>query len=168
MLPGIDLRIANLIKAVQQIILPALPSEEKLAQEQARLVVGHLNIIQQQWKYAVRFEAGSLSAMTALAERIVDELSGAQREALEQALAGAKKADHADLNSIEQAIISLGSAIDAVILGDEGRMPLPQGVIDAVLDYGTRQSLRERVWFAGNGLDPDKAQLPELSEVIQD
>ena len=65
MLPSIDLRIANMIKALEQVILPALPKRERLARDQANLVIGHLRLMSPQWKTAVRFEEVTLDLIAA-------------------------------------------------------------------------------------------------------
>lgn len=166
MLPSIDLRITNMIKAISDIVLPALPAHEKLAQEQARLIIGHLAIIKDQWKLAVRFERGSFEAMHALAEKLVGHVDGEQAAALRAAITMVALTDRADSDALVAGIKTLGTAVDAVILGDDGTRPLSKAAQDAVLDYGERQAMRERTWFAGTGIDPDKSELPSLSEVI--
>ena len=53
MLPDIDLRLTNTIKALSDVVLPALPTGEALAREQAQLAIAHLGLVQQQWKAAL-------------------------------------------------------------------------------------------------------------------
>ena len=63
MLPSIDLRIQNLVKALQEVVVPAIPERERLARDQAMLVIGHLRMIAVQWKSALLFEAQSLDGL---------------------------------------------------------------------------------------------------------
>lgn len=42
MLPNITLRIENLIKAMETIVIPAVDPDNDLATEQAQLIIGHL------------------------------------------------------------------------------------------------------------------------------
>ena len=67
MLPSLDVRFRNMVKAMQEVVAPAIRDDEKLAQEQVRLVVGHLSIMKEQWKTAVRYEAGSFRMISELA-----------------------------------------------------------------------------------------------------
>lgn len=165
MLPSIDLRIDNLLKALEQVILPALPDSARLAQEQVRLVAGHLAIIKSQWKHALRFESGSLDTMIDLARTLAGAVTEAQAHGLQTALAAVDGTDRHDLAAIEGAVGTLGKAVDAVILGDDGRQPLSVAARRAIMDYGRRQSLRERAWFVGHGLDPDKGELPPIDAI---
>ena len=40
MMPSIDLRLASMIRAVEEVLLPALSGHSGLAQEQAQLLLG--------------------------------------------------------------------------------------------------------------------------------
>lgn len=165
MLPSIDLRIATLVKAIQQVILPALPASERLAQEQARLIVGHLGMIADQWKHALPFELRSLENMRALAEELAPLVAPAQSTALTTALAATADTDPTSIEPVQAAICTIGKAVDAVILGDDGRIPLPDAARKAILRYGKAQSFRERAWFGGSGQDPDRAELPAIRDI---
>jgi hypothetical protein len=162
MLPNIDIRLANCIKALEEIVIPSLPDGERMAREQSLLVIGHLRMIGAQWKHALRFETRSFEAMAALASDIAanePEFSGE----LADALAATQTADRGDIDAVEAAICRVGHAIDKAILGDEGTKPLSAASVAAILDYGQKQAMRERVWFKGNGLDPDAAILPDFA-----
>jgi hypothetical protein len=165
MLPNIDLRLANCIKALEEVIIPSLPDGERMAREQALLVIGHLRMIGGQWKQALRFETTSLEAMTALAREISasdPQFSGE----LSTALAAIEAIDRRDINAVEAAICRVGAAVDKAILGEDGTLPLSPAAVAAILDYGEKQALRERAWFKLCGLDPDTAELPAIEEVL--
>ena len=166
MLPSIDLRIANMIKALEQVILPALPKRERLARDQANLVMGHLRMMSTQWKAAARFEETTLDGMIGLAERLAGIIGGATQHRLAAAVADARLADRRDVDSLEAAYNALGRVVDDAILGGEDHAPLPQAAVDALLDYGAVQSHRERTWFKGNGLDPHASELPEIDAIL--
>ncbi|MCB2051193.1 MAG: hypothetical protein KDE63_07160 [Novosphingobium sp.] len=166
MLPSLDVRFNNLIKAVEQVIGPVIPKEEKLAQEQVRLVVGHLTIMKEQWKDAVRFEAGSYRLMRGLAENLVPLVDDDQASDLRAALSETQATPEDNIDRLNAAICTLGTSIDRVILGEDGRKPLSKEARLVLLDYGEASSLRDRVWFRGNGIDPDRESLPPLEDVI--
>ena len=50
--PDIDLRLQSMLKALTDVIVPALPAQERMAREQAGLLIGHLQIISEQWRHA--------------------------------------------------------------------------------------------------------------------
>ncbi len=166
MLPNIDLRIANMVKALEQVILPALPRDQRLARDQAMLVAGHLRMLGDQWKAALRYERISLDALAGLARDLIPAAPAALGRRLEDALTAAQGCDRESVIALEQANIALGHAVDAVILGGEAHTPLPQASIDAILDYALRHARRERTWFKRNGLDPDRGDLPDLAAML--
>lgn len=161
MLPNIDIRLANCIKALEEIVIPSLGESERMAREQALLVIGHLRMIGAQWKHAARFEAKSFEAMAALAGEIAANEPDFRGE-LADALDATGTVDRGDIDAVEAAICRVGKAIDKAILGDEGTMALSAASVAAILDYGQKQAVRERVWFKGSGLDPDAAILPDF------
>lgn len=170
MLPGIDLRLQNVLKALREVVLPAIPPDQRLARDQAMLAIGHIAIVADQWREAARYEAGSLSRLIALAEHLTAdatiEVEGDVQRRLEEALIRATAADPSDLRQAEGLIQELGTLIDAVILGAGRPGTLPPTLLDAVLSYGEAQAHRERVWFAGTKLDPDVAELETIADML--
>jgi len=169
MLPSIDLRIQNLVKALVEVVLPALPPTERLARDQAALVVGHLRMIAEQWKFALRFESQSLDHLLDLAGNLAaaDVPMGAElRRRLAASVAKFRSTDRADGNAIETAIIDIGADIDQVIQGDGTESRIPAELMRLVLQYGAIQARRERTWFQGNMLDPGRAGLPSIAEML--
>ena len=45
--PSIELRLRTMIRAVTEVILPAVNPHDSLAQEQAQLLIGHLHALLQ-------------------------------------------------------------------------------------------------------------------------
>jgi len=166
MLPGIDLRLKNMIKSLEAVVLPAIPADQSLAQEQARLLIGHLAIIKDQWRHAVRFERGSFENMVDLAQQLCVHVDEEQAQLLRDALAHVGHVDKADIDALNCGICSVGAAVDTVILGDDGRKPLSREARKVILDYGAKNALRERIWFQGVGIDPDRSELPPVAEAI--
>jgi hypothetical protein len=166
MLPNIDLRIANMIKALEQVILPALPRDQRLARDQALLIAGHLRMLGGQWKEALRFEQISLDDLAGLARTLSGLVDAPFREPLETALASAQAVDRTSITALEQSFTALGTVVDATILGGAGHIPLPSAAHDAVLAYGMRHARRERTWFKAAHLDPDHADLPAIEAML--
>jgi hypothetical protein len=164
MLPNIDVRIATLVKALEQVILPALPANERLARDQAMLLIGHLHMIGQQWKHALRFECATLDELIRLAAALADVQDGEWGGRLRAAIASAREADRSSVDALEAAYNELGHAVDAVIRSEA---PLGPAAVDAILAYGERQAWRERTWFKAVGIDPDRAELPNIEDVLR-
>lgn len=160
MLPSIELRIQNLVKALSQVVLPAIDPGNGLAREQAQLVIAHLHLIAQQWTRAPAFEAGSLAALQALAERLADLADGGR--VTSQAGAELRSALGRDFATLGNAVARL-----IVATGEDGAPAFRAQLDEQVLEYGAHQAWRERVWFAGSGLDPDRASLPSIDEMLR-
>ena len=173
MLPSIELRIQNLIKALSQVVLPAIDPENELAREQAQLVIAHLQLIALQWDKAYSFERIALRAMQNLAAALCNTASGGPRTsaataALRRALEERAMADPRTATAAAQAITALGGAVDEMILAistdaDATTRTETQAII---LDYAKHQAHRERVWFAANNLDPDRGKLEAIDTML--
>jgi len=161
LLPSIELRIQNLIKALSQVVLPAIDPGNALAREQAQLVIGHLQLIAVQWDKALPFEAQSLAALRELGQRLASAAEGGS--ATVQAAAQLREA-----LAVREDGAALGSAIDSLIraASADGAAGFRAQLDQAVLEHGALQAWRERVWFAGNGLDPDPSALPSIDEML--
>jgi hypothetical protein len=166
MLPNIDLRIANLVKALEQVILPALPANQRLARDQVQLAIGHLRMLGGQWKTALHYEKISLNDLAGLARDLSVNVEGQLKTVLNTALETALSCDHGNVDALEQANKTLGQAVDTVILGGETHEPLSQAATDAILGYSLRHARRERIWFQANQLDPDRVDLPDIATML--
>ena len=164
--PDIDLRLAPLTKALTEVVLPALPASERLARDQVMLVIGHLGMITQQWKLALSFELESYAALCTLAQNLVPLLDDGKLVAeLGTAIDAASDIDRTNYDNVQDASRALAALVDRAISDDYRSRPLDPRIRDAVLEHADRQGRRERIWFAGNGLDPDQqAALSTLFE----
>ena len=120
MLPNIDLRLANCIKALEEVVIPSLSDGERMAREQALLVIGHLRMIGGQWKHALRFETASLDAMSALARTISASDPGFSGE-LADALGGIETIDRRDIDTVEAAICPCGKSLSVDVQEEQAR-----------------------------------------------
>lgn len=173
MLPDIDVRLQNVLKAINEVVIPALPKHDKLATEQAILAAGHLEMIRKQWSRANQYENGSLLNMIKLAKNLLSltdaEIPPELRERLSTELQGIDEHNphSASIEYISGCIYSLGRLIDEVILADDRSVPLPASLRDAVLEYGQKHAERERIWFQDNHLDPERSKLPPVESLFE-
>ena len=122
MLPNIDLRIANMVKALEQVILPALPRDQRLARDQAMLVAGHLRMLGDQSKAALRYERISLDDLAGLSRDLIPAAPAPLGQRLEHALAEAEGCDRESVTALEQANLKIVSLEKSIVeLGDARR-----------------------------------------------
>jgi|SRR6516165_2026209 hypothetical protein len=172
MLPNFNTRFENAVKALEQVILPAIPNEQSLAREQTLLLINHLQLIGIQWKPAVKFELTSYNRLCELARAMLESKdSNVTQEigkALQSALNDRERLDQNDLDEIERAKSELGLLIDRVISGSESSKPLGPTITEAILDYGARQAWCDRVWFSSTKLDPENHELPTIDHMLSE
>ena len=166
--PDIDLRLKSVLKALSDVILPALPASERLARDQANLVIGHLTIIAEQWQYALNFELENLAQACALAGELAGmNFDSALGDDLIAALSAAAAVDRNNYQAVTAIHRALKTLIDALIAADHHSAPMPPALLDAVLRYNRCRAPRERVWHRGAGLDPDAASLPSIASLFR-
>ena len=76
MTPSVDERLASIIRALTEVVLPHLPEDASLAQEQVHLSVGHLQILRAQFDATPAFEREELDDNKALAAALVATIKG--------------------------------------------------------------------------------------------
>jgi hypothetical protein len=173
-----DLQIKSILKAMNDVVLPAVDPNNKLAQEQARLCMGLLGLMARQLPLQFRFDCDELARLTAFSaelQRIAGGAGGTHtREsvaALEQASAAASallaRAKVAPAE-IEQAVRTLREGTGTVISSvfREGDDVVQDRVQKATLAMSREQLLRERAWVITQGWEPDPASVPPIEELL--
>ena len=173
MTPDIGMRLGTIARALQQVVIPALPADQVLAIEQATLCLGHLGIIGEQLNYVADYDATCLADMTDLAEQLVTASAGGPRtqaatEALRDLLTRAGASPHGMAATAKDQRNALAAAIDALVRasGLDAETDFLAASQRLVLGHGARQSFRDRAWFKGCGLDPDRAALPSIPQLL--
>lgn len=157
MTPNVDERLASVIRALTEVVLPHLPPEASLAQEQVHLAVGHLQILRAQIDSVPAYEREELDDAIAIGEAVHGGVSGgAATQAACTALAGtlamavpvdapaARKRRQAIHDAIEALVRATAQDGDAV-----GKAALSQ----IILDMEGSRALKDRHWFAPFGFD---------------
>ena len=167
--PDLDLRLKSVMKALSDVVLPALPAGERMARDQVNLALGHLAIIAEQWPYALRFELAALDESLALAAEMLGLLEDdAQVAMLESSLARAATLDREDYADVAAFHRALKDELAQAVEVGAGARPLSGALIDAVLCHNARRAPRERSWCRASGLDPDGPRLPPLRTLFED
>ena len=154
MIPTIDERLASVVRALTEVILPHLPPEASLAQEQAHLAVGHIQIIRAQLDQAPAYERGELDDAVALGLTLGSEVTGgpltvAAKTVLAQTVAAA---DGSDVRGQRQAIRVAVQELVRAASGDgdaAGRAALNREILRAE----AARSQKDREWVAPFGFD---------------
>lgn len=149
MIPDTDERLASVVRALTDVILPALPPEAGLAQEQVQLCVGQLQILRAQLDSILAFEAEELTDAVALGEELIGMSDhGGLRSALAAARTAQTPADiRGARNTIHAAIADFVTAPAEHAPSDRNR------VHDAVMRAEKRRVVKDRRWFAPFGFD---------------
>lgn len=166
--PDLDLRLQSVMKSLSDVILPALPADERLAREQTQLVLGHLDIIARQWKHALNLELKNLALACELAGDLANmNIDSALGDDLIAALAVAAEIDRSDYDAVSQTHRALKLVIDRLLAPRHGDECLSREMLDAVLRYNERRARRERIWHGLAGLDPDASRLPPIATLFE-
>jgi hypothetical protein len=146
--PNVDERLASLIRSLGQVVLPHLPPEASLAQEQVHLALGHLQILRAQIDAAPAFEAEEAADAAAHARALAD-LGGPGAAALLAALAAGTTGHPRDR------VTALHDAMDHYIAAawTDGDTAHQAAVSALVLAYENVRVQKDRAWCAPFGFD---------------
>ncbi|MFM6852492.1 MAG: hypothetical protein ACKOUM_00235 [Sphingopyxis sp.] len=150
--PNIDDRLASVIRALSDIILPSLPVDAGLAVEQAQLCIGQLQIIHSQINQTPDFERDEADDARALALALVDGAAGGARSmaavaALDRAVDGGGPPRHARH--------AINTAIDALVqaMAQDGDPAWRQSATQSLIRMEGERAMKDRRWFQPMGFD---------------
>lgn len=175
MRPGIQIK--SVIKALTDVVLPAVDPQNKLAQEQVRLAIGMLGLLAYQLPRQFRFDRDELARLIGFARDLrecarggtqtnaaVDVLVEASRTA-SRVLEGARTAPE----ELEQQIRLLRSLSGAVIaqVHIEGEPACRDLVGGLVLQMSREQLLRDRALLISQGWEPEPDAVPAIDTLLE-
>jgi hypothetical protein len=151
--PSVDDRLGSVLRALQTVVLPALPESASLAREQVMLAMGHIQIIQAQRDATPAFEEGELADIRAMADAVLalDETPAtcaAERAALAAALADKTAPTRTATEAIR-------TGIDALLIAarEVGAGEYHAALAATILPMGRARARKDREWFAIMGFD---------------
>lgn len=172
-----EIQIQSILKAMSDVVLPAVDPKNPLAQEQARLCMGMLSVMAGQLPRQFRFDCDELGRLLQLSERMhalpaahklapqaVDALGqGAQvgRDVLERA--------RAQPSEVLDAVRTLRAATSHFVQESFENDLSGLETLDVkrlVLDSSKEQLLRDRAWVLGQGWEADPKALPSIDELL--
>jgi hypothetical protein len=152
MIPSVNDRLASVVRALTDVIMPSLPPEAGLAQEQIQLAIGHLQILQAQLDGTPAFEAEEAEDARALGKLLIAAgEGGAQTTA---AIAALKSATDSQATPRE-ARIAIHTAIDRLIKAGaaDGGDGFKSKLGKIIIDHQTPRTMKDRKWFELMGFD---------------
>ena len=144
MIPSVDDRLASIVRALTDVVLPALPPEAGLAQEQVQLSIGHLQILRSQLDDLPGFEADELADAIALGNQLVG-----MTDAPALAAAVGEAAHAQGPAAIRSSRVAIHAAIDA-ITPTAAHHP---AMVEAIMKAEKARVVKDRAWFAPFGFD---------------
>ena len=172
MTPNTNLCLRSIVKTMEQVIMPALSAADPLAVEQAAISVVHLKMMMAQSDYVPDYLMQCLADLIALGRALTAGADGGtQTSAAAQNLRDMIETASAP----GQYLFTLGARRDAVAQGVDilidasavdGSATFLQRSQDLILDYGQRQSERDRAWYRTTNIDPEAATLPDPETLV--
>jgi hypothetical protein len=174
--PDFALRFQAMIRSLREVILPALPSGQMLAIDQANILVGYLRIMALQHDKVFDYLLAELSEYAALVNAMAedapdgqDEVVAAARAALAQAAPILKMSIPRE-SELAGVVKSLKQSADALLCAAQknGTAALARAAANRVMEQAGRQITRERAWFRASGFELEADKLPSIEEVLYD
>jgi hypothetical protein len=162
--PDFDLRLKSMRRALTTIIMPAIEPGNQLAQEQAAILVGQLDMLAMQWNRAEPYARLCHDELLRLVTGL--RVAGGSETKAAWATLQAVASDHsapaaAAFNSLSAAMEDLVRAADR-----DGDAAFRRQLHRDVLLYGHAQAARDRSWFVQCGFDVNAAELKGIDEIL--
>ena len=173
-----QIQLQSVIKALSDVVLPAIDPNNKLAIEQGKLSIGLLALLSQQLPMQFQFDCDELQRLIATSRELATQAQaqgGAGTQAAVATLSAATLAAGRALDGarsapadIEAQLRALRVATGALITevhrdGDAACRPLVQ---QTVLAMSKEQLLRDRSMMLMQGWEPDPKAIPPLAELL--
>lgn len=162
------------IRALEDVIAPAIDATNPLAVEQLRMVRGYLTLVADRLPLRhdrLRHQAAGLLALgrglLAHAAACGEELERAFQGAMDRVAAATAAIDTPE-DGLMQSGAALAAAVSALVRGCAVQDPKTRDAVErAVLQASGAWIDVERAWFAPLGFDPEAKSLPPLGRLLQ-
>lgn len=154
--PSVKDRLGSVVRALNGVILPALPKEASLAQEQVMLAMGHIQIVIAQMDGSSEFLAEEAADVARMGS---EAAAGAKGKTETHAAKGLLDTILADTLTVvsEMRTAAIQDAIDQLLqaLARDGDPAALKAVQTIILTHGALRAEKDRRWFAAMGFDVD-------------
>lgn len=162
-----DIQLKSVIRALSEVVLPAVDSSNALAVEQTQVVIGMLQLMAARLPLQFRYDCDELARLLELCRALATyddgTLASATRagtEVLGRAQAGPDEV----LGAIRELRRLSGDLITARYRDDDDRARVH--ISQLVLAHADQQLLRERAWVAPQGWEIQPETLPAIEDLL--
>lgn len=139
MIPSTELRLKTMLRAMSESIMPALDPHNSIAEEQARLLMGHIYALLEQAGKEHALQQESLNNMRALATQLLLKADGGSQT-------------QSAARSVEQALVAssyaeLSLATEQLVTVEDASNAFKQFSTQLVLSFSKAQAEQGRDWF---------------------
>lgn len=171
-----ELQLKSVLKAMADVVLPAVDPSNKLAQEQAQLIMGMLNLLILQLPLSFRFDMDELTRSLELADKLLTFSGTLSSEVLAKLTASVESSRDvhtraaADPLEVQAANVELREKIGALISALDKETPKAtfSEISSLIMGNAQQQLLRDRAWLAMQGWERDPAALPNIETLLAD
>lgn len=171
-----EVQLAAMIKALTDVVIPSVPKENKLAVEQASLVVGMLKLMQDQLPIQFRFDRDELRRLVDTAARLaaVRTTDAATSAAIEHVgvpcdrAAGVLERSQAGPQDLHASILEMRTALCALIdvAANSADIGGRDQIESILMSMSREQLLRDRALMKPQRWEPNPASLPDIGCLI--
>jgi hypothetical protein len=165
-----DIQLRAVIKALTEVVLPAVDPTNRLATEQGHLVLGMLKLMEHQIPLQYRFDCDELRRLVALGEDLRSKDRTGTEGLLDSSNAGKEILSRAQADPVEvvRAVRHLRATISAYVgvtysCGNtEARKNVHRSVATATFE----QVRRDRAWARDQGWESDPSAVGDIEQLI--
>ena len=166
MVPDVDLLIGAALRAMKEVVAPAIPPEQGVAAEQARMVIGVLSLLQQRVSFEGQRSLKEMEIAVELAEHVASVLSdpGALKAELEAARQDLDdEMNDKERDAVRRSLLScLASSIDS-----EDNREAKDKLLRVVLNVSSKQTSLTRAWSMPSGFEPASTDADPLIALMK-
>lgn len=166
MVPDINLQLGVAIKALRDVIIPAIDPANGVAIEQAQLTLATLAMAREHLPFQERLVRTELANAIAIGEAVADAQGNEGDLAEPLAIArGFLESPQCDVGGCDAARLDLLAAVERTV--SEASHERFASVSRAYLRAASAQFALQRKWCAGAGFDPGAKDLPALDDMLR-
>jgi len=171
-----EIQIKSVLKAMVDVVIPALDPDNQLAQEQIKLCMGLLDLLSRQLPLQFRFDCDELARLRSMGEELLPladphAVDAAARKALTDALevsGDVLRRAKADPSEVVSSVRALRAATGELVKQAcaTGQRSDTARLENLVLEHSREQLLRDRTWLLPQGWERDPAKFPPIDTLI--
>jgi len=174
MQPDTETRLKAMLRSLQDVIIPAIAADKRLAVDQANIVVANIAMLIEQHDMQLHYLIAELRDYRAFLQALLDysEVSACQdvqkTQALLADLAPALDTELPLPDQLAQALTTVKTTVDEQVrqLLDSSDPKTVAAVTRLTFRYARPQLLRERAWVAKAGFELEPEKIPSLEDLL--